>query len=236
MVRQSLGSSAAAVLELAIPRAYPGSRAVLGDALWIVDSTGKAERAEVQLGQVESLQDVVLFALSFPGRVTEASSRLEDGRSERFCRAASEVVFARRGDDSALAEAHRIVVDEEAIVSDITTLSFGSPELTGEPPQIRLRHVGVYATDRWRGSVHWETIIDGDPPQPARRVPLTFGHRLRSGTESSEGTLVITNRARESIELSTLEQHDWGFSTRRLAVPLDSSGALPGARILGGLQ
>ncbi len=236
MVQQSLGASATALLEAAIARAYPGSRAVVGDALWIVDPTGKAERAEVQLGQVESLQDVVLFALSFPGRVREASTRLEEGRAERFCRAASEVVLARRGDDGALAEAHRIVADEEAIVSDITTLSFGSPELTGEPPQIRLRHVGVYATDRWRGSVHWETIIDGDPPRAARRVPLTFGHRVRSGTESSEGTLVLTHRSRTSIELSTLEQHGWGFSTRRLSVPVDSAGALLGARILGGLQ
>ena len=236
MVRQSLGALNTALLELAIPRAYPGSRAVVGDAIWIVDSTGKAERAEIRLGDVQSWDDVVVFALSFPGRVKEASVRLEEGPSDRFCRAAAEVLFARRGDDGALAEAHRVVVDEEAIVSDITTLTFAAPELTGEPPRIQVRHVGVYATDRWRGSVHWQTSIEGDPPRPARRAPLTFGHRLRSGTETSEGTLVLTSRSPERVELSTLEQHDWGFSTRRIVVPMDSAGALLGARILGGLQ
>ena len=120
----------------------------------------------------------------------------------------------------------------EASLSEISTIKRSEPDLTGEPPYLRVRYAAVYATDRSRGSIEWEAIVGDDPPRSARRVPLTFTRQARDVDVTDGGYVIITGRPPGGIELSTLERHDWGFSTRTILVPLDSSGVLPGARIL----
>jgi hypothetical protein len=232
VVEEAIGRSMAELLALAVPAVYPGSRAVLADGLYFVDADGRSERVQISGSDLESADGIGVFALYFPGRINMATARLDEGRPERFCRAPAEVLFARRAEDGSLAEAHRIVVDHDAIASDVLKLSFADADLTGDPPHIRVRHVGLYGTDRWRGSVEWETVIAGDPPLPTGRVPLMFSHARRDKSRTTDGAFVVTGRPEGGIELSTLEQHTWGFSTRTVVVPVDSTGVLRGTPML----
>ena len=222
----------ARLLELAIPAVYPGSRLALGDGAWIVDSVGRSERVTLGRGDFASGSGIVVFAIGFPGRIAVAVQRLEGGVPDRYCGAPAELLFARRNDDGSLGEAHLVPVDREASWSEISTIIRSEPALTGEPPYLRVRYEAVYVTDRSRGSIEWEAIVGDDPPRSTRRVPLTFTQQARDDDITEKGYVIITGRPAGGIELSTLEQHDWGFSTRTMLVPLDSSGVLPGARIL----
>ena len=219
------------LLERAIPVVYPGSRLAVGDGMWIVDSTGRSERVHVGQGDGADPSAGVLYSIQFPGRVTVAMQRLEDGVPDRHCRAGAELIFARANDDGSLAQAHRVPVDQEALVSEISRISLFEHATTGDEPQARVRYTAGYAGKDWTGSVEWEAIVVGDPPRPVARVPLMFEHRAQGAEEPASGYIVLTGRPAGGIELSTLEQHRWGFATRTFVVPLDATGALLGARI-----
>jgi hypothetical protein len=230
--RADFTESTARLLELAIPAVYPGSRLVLGEGTWIVDSTGRSERVHLGRGDFASADRIAVLAVAFPGRSAVAARRLTDAVPDRYCRAPAELLFVRGNDDGSLAEAHRVPVDEEAIASDVSRIDLAPPDVTGDPPHVRVRYTAAYATDRWTGTLDWEAVIADDPPRARARVPLLFDQQARDGETGRGGHLVITGRPTGGIELSTLERHDWGFATRTFVIPVDSSGALLGVRVL----
>jgi hypothetical protein len=175
-------------------------------------------------------------AVDFPGRFKVAMQRIEDAVPDRLCRAPGALLFAREGDDGTLIEAHLVSVDHEAIGSDVLTIHLTEPSITGDPGHIRVRYASGYAAEGWSGTIEWETRIEEDPPRTTVRVPLMFSHR-KSGAEGEgrDGYLVVTGRPKGGIELSTIERTTWGFTTRTVVVPIDSSGVLLGARILARL-
>jgi len=231
--REDFTPSLLALLERAVPAAYPGSRLILGDGLWLEDSTGRTERVHLNRSESgETPEDGVVFAVQFPGRLAVAVQRLEDGVPDRYCRAPAELLFARTNADGSLAEAHRVAVDADAIASDISRVSLFEASPANAEPQARVRYTASYATAQSYGSIEWEAIILDDPPRTTGRVPLQFEQRARGEADAKSGFIVVTGRPAGGIELSTLEQYKWGFATRTFVVPVDATGALLGARIL----
>ncbi|HUQ81448.1 MAG TPA: hypothetical protein VM076_09935 [Gemmatimonadaceae bacterium] len=222
-----------ALLEKAIPAVYPGSQLALGDGMWIVDSDGRTERVRLKRSEsADTPQDGVVYAVQFPGRLAVAQQRLEDGVPDQYCRAPAELLFARANEDGSLAEANRIAVDQEAIASEISTISLFEPGSVSAEPQARVRYTALYASAQSTGSMEWEAIILDDPPRTTGRVPLLFEQHARGESEAKGGYVVVTGRPAGGIELSTLEQYKWGFMTRTFVVPVDASGVLLGAKIL----
>jgi hypothetical protein len=236
--REELDDATRAVLMQAVARVYPGSQLVFGQGTWIVDSNGRSERLVMQSNELGmgGEEGVSVFAMHFPSRSALAAERMADARPDVFCRAPAEVLFVRRAEDGSLAEVHRVPIDHEAIASEISTFEVSPANVIGDPPHIRVRYTAVYATDRWTGSIDWEAVIADDPPQPVVRVPLQFALQTHGSEEVRGGTIVMTGRPTGSVELSTLEQYDWGHTTRTILVPIDSSGVLLGARILTALH
>lgn len=231
-IRTELTEPVATLLEAAIPAVYPGTRLVFGDGTWIVDSAGRSERVHLGRADVAGDEQAFVFAVEFPGRSAVAAQRLEDGVTDRYCRAPAELLFARGNHDGSLAGAHLVVVDQDAMASAISTIRLAPPSVVGDPAHIRVRHSASFAGDAWLGTIEWETVIAGVPPRATARVPLTFAHRPRDLDVTKDGYLVVTARPAGGIELSTLERNDWGYSTRKFVVPLDASGVLLGARVL----
>ena len=223
------------LLERAIPMLYPGSRLTFGDGVWIVDATGRSEL--VRIGRSESgdtPQDGIIYSIQFTGRQAVALQRLEDGVADRRCRAPAELIFARANEDGSLAEAHRLPVDQEAITSTISRISLFESGTAGAEPEARVRYTAWYAGQDWVGSIEWEAVVVDDPPRTTGRVPLMLERRAQGAEEALGGSVIVTGRPAGGIELSTLEEHKWGFATRTFVVPVDASGVLLGTSILDG--
>jgi hypothetical protein len=229
--RDGLTESMKSLLERAIPAVYPGSRFVMGDGMWVVSPSGVSEAISLSdMAGVDS--GGITTGVSFRGRSVVAAQRIEDAVADRFCRAPAELLLARPNTDGSLADAHLIDVDPEALVSDVLTIWVAEPDGSGAPGHLRVRYSAAYATTGWTGSIEWETVIADDPPRSRVRVPLLFAQQIRGGEEPTDGYLVITARPANAIELSTIERKQWGFTTRTVHVPVDTTGVLLGARIL----
>ncbi len=225
-----MDSAIVADVRQAIPMAYPGARLVTGSELWMAGSTGGNMR--MRLGPRDAVDDVSVYAIWFPTRADMAQQRLRDRDPYAYCRAPAAILFMQRGPNGTVAEAHRIAVDDEAMASEITRLTIEPPDVTGGAGRVRVRFTAVHATDAWTGTIEWEGVVAGDPPRAVARVPLAFSLQPTGADDAVTGTLVLTARRKEGIEISTLEQHDWGAATRTFVVPLDADGALSGSRIL----
>jgi hypothetical protein len=226
-----LTESMKSLLERAIPAVYPGSRFVVGDGMWVVSASGVSEAITFSdMAGVDS--GGITTGVSFRGRTVVATQRMEDAVADRFCRAPAGLLLARPNNDGSLADAHLIDVDLEALVSDVLTIRVAEPDGSGAPGHLRVRYGAGYATTGWTGSIEWETVIADDPPRSTVRVPLLFAQQIRGGEEAADGYLVITARPANAIELSTIERKQWGFTTRTIRVPVDTTGVLLGARIL----
>jgi len=225
-----LTESVKSLLERAIAAVYPGSRLVTGDGMWVVSPTGVSERVSFSgMAGVDSAG--IVTGVDFPARTAVASQRMDDAVPERFCRAPAALLFARPSDDDSLADAHVVDVDAEALASDVLTIDVVEPD-AGTPGHIRVRYGAAYATTGWTGSIEWEAVFAEDPPRSTVRVPLLFSQHSQGAEEAVAGHLIVTGRPDGLIELSTIEQKQWGFSTRTVVVPVDSGGVLLGTRIL----
>jgi hypothetical protein len=225
-----LAESEKSLLERAIPAVYPGSRLVIGDGMWVVSPSGVSERISFSdLGGVDSAG--IVTGVDFVGRTAVAAQRMEDGVPDRFCRAPASLVLARPSSDGSLADARLIDVDPEALASDVLTIDAVEPD-AGAPGHIRVRYGAAYAATGWSGSIEWEAVVAEDPPRSTVRVPLLFSQHARGAEETLVGHLIVTGRPERGIELSTIEQKQWGFTTRTVVVPVDSTGVLLGTRIL----
>jgi hypothetical protein len=233
--REEFGSARASMLEQGIAKAYPGSRLIWGDGTWIIDSTGRSERVNLDAVDFDSDEDdIAVFALNFPSRIALANERIKERNPANFCRAPLEVLFAR-STLGAVVEVHRIPVDLEALASYATLLEIVPRSFNGEPPHVRVRYTSIYGSDRWWGSLEFETVIADDPPQSTARVLLQFAQENFGDKGSSAGPIILTGRHAGGVELTTLEKHDWGYSTRSIVVPVDSLGVLLGVQTLARL-
>jgi hypothetical protein len=219
------------LLERAIPAVYPGSHLEMGDGMWLVSAGGVSER--ISFTDVSGVDSAgIATGVSFRGRSSVAGQRMEDGVPDRFCRAPGEVLFARPNGDGSLADAHLVDVDPEALASDVLTIRVAEPDGLGEPGHVRVRYASGYVAQGWSGTIEWETVIAENPPRATVRVPLLFGQQAAASEGPQEGHLVVTGRPSGGIEVSTIEKKHWGFTTRTVIVPVDSTGVLLGARIL----
>jgi hypothetical protein len=226
-----LTAAVRSLLERAIPAVYPGSRFVMGDGMWVVSPAGVSE--SIVFSEMVGVDSAgIVTGVNFRGRTLVATQRMEDAVADRFCRAPAGLLLARPNNDGSLADAHLVDVDPEALASDVLTIRVVEPDGSGAPAHIRVRYGAGYATTLWTGSIEWETVIADDPPRSTVRVPLRFAQQVRGGEEPADGYLVVTARLKNAIELATIERKQWGFSTRSIRVPVDSTGVLLGARIL----
>ena len=219
------------LLEGAFAKAYSGSRLVLGESAWLVDSSG-AER--VRFGPIESEEPtgIVTVAVEYPSRQGIATLRLRGGRPEAFCRATAELLIVESLPNGELGNVHRIPIAEEAVASHISRIEIVPKNATGDPAHIRIRYSTTHGTFRWIGSMDWEGVIVGDPPRLRSRVPLGFEQIADETSSAKAGTLIITARSERSISLATVEKHDWGFATRAISLPVAPNGVFDAVRML----
>lgn len=203
----------------------------MGDGMWVVSPAGVSE--SITFSEMVGVDSAgIVTGVNFRGRTLVATQRMEDAAADRFCRAPAGLLLARPNNDGSLADAHLVDVDPEALATDVLTIRVVEPDGSGAPAHIRVRYGAGYATTQWTGSIEWETVIADDPPRSTVRVPLRFAHHVRGGEEPADGYLVVTGRPENAIELATIERKQWGFTTRSIRVPIDSTGVLFGARIL----
>jgi hypothetical protein len=219
------------LLEGALAKAYRGSRLVLGESAWLVDSSG-AER--VRFGPIESEESagIVALAVQYPGRQGTAALRLRGGRPEAFCRATAELLIVQSLPNGTLGHVHRIPIAEEAVASHISRIEIVAKNAAGDPAHIRIRYSTTHGTFRWMGSMDWEGVIAGDPPRLRSRAPLGFEQIADETSSAKAGTLIITARSERIISLATVEKYDWGFATRAISVPVAPNGAVDAVHVL----
>ena len=219
------------LLEGAFAKAYGGSRLVLGESPWLVDSSG-AER--VRFGPIVSDEAarIAAVAVHYPSRQGIAAVRLRGGRPEAFCRATAELLIVQSLPNGELGNVHRIPIAEEAVASHISQIEIVPKNAAGDPAHIRIRYATTHGTFRWMGTLDWEGVIAGDPPRLRSRVPLGFEQIADETSSAKAGTLIITERSERSISLATVEKHDWGFATRAISVPVAPNGVLDAVRML----
>ena len=219
------------LLEGALAKAYRGSRLVLGESAWLVDSGG-AER--VRFGPIASDEAarIVAVAVHYPSRQSIAAVRLRGGRPEAFCRATAELLIVQSLPNGELGNVHRIPIAEEAVASHISRIEIVPKNAAGDPAHIRIRYATTHGTFRWMGSLDWEGVIAGDPPRLRSRVPLGFEQISDEASSTKAGTLIITARSERSISLGTVEKYDWGFATRAISIPVAPNGVLDAVRML----
>lgn len=219
------------LLEGALAKAYRGSRLVLGESAWLVDSSG-AER--VRFGPIESEESagIVALAVQYPGRQGIAALRLRGGRPEAFCRATAELLIVQSLPNGTLGHVHRIPIAEEAVASHISRIEIVAKNAAGDPAHIRIRYSTTHGTFRWMGSMDWEGVIAGDPPRLRSRAPLGFEQIADETSSAKAGTLIITARSERIISLATVEKYDWGFATRAISVPVAPNGAVDAVHVL----
>jgi len=219
------------LLEGALAKAYRGSRLVVGESAWLVDSSG-AERVRFGPIAVEAAAGIVAVAVQYPSRSSIAAVRLRGGRPGAFCRVPAELLIVQSLPNGELGYVHRIPIAEEAVASHISRIQIVPKSATGEPAHIRIRYSTTHGTFRWMGSLDWEGVIAGDPPRLRSRVPLGFEQIAEQASSRKAGTLIITARSERSISLGTVERHDWGFATRAISVPVAPNGVLDAVRML----
>ena len=228
----SLGGSMATLLEAAIPTVYPGRRLVLGDGIWIVDANGFSERFQLHTQEHDVDSDVFAFGVGFPARVRVADDRLRARTPATQCRAHAELLLVSRGENRTMAGAQRVVVDDEAVLSDISRFHFIPPLLPNDQPGMTVQYGTGYGTDQWVGSLEWIATIAGDPPRTTLRLPIGYSFESSAGRDAASGFLLATKRTADSIEFATYEQNAWGAATRTISVPLADGGVLRGATLL----
>ena len=227
----SLKDEVVTVLRRAITRAYGGAQLVFGKDLQLRDSAGGSERVSIGPGETDEETGITVIAVQFPARVTNAMDRLRDKLPADYCRATAEVLFAQKAPNGDIAEVHRIPIGDDALTTDVTHIEL-VPSEARDAIQLRVRYTAAYGTEQWAGAVDWEAMVSLTTRRALTRAPLAFRHITEETSMNAPGTLVITRRQPGSVEMATLESHDWGFKTRTVQVPIGADGALEGVQLL----
>jgi hypothetical protein len=215
-----------AVLEQALAKTYTRSRLVIGEATWLVDSSGQGER--ILLGPIASDEaaGIIAVGVQHPALTQRAILKLRGGRPEAYCRASADVLVIEALPNATLRNVHRIPIGEDAATSHISRLDVVPASAAGDQAHVRIRYTTTHGTYRWMGSVDWEGVIASDPPRLRGRVPLGFEQITDEPSSGRSGTLVLTARSETSVSLGTLEKHDWGYSTRTISMAMAPNGSL----------
>jgi hypothetical protein len=229
--REELRHATAPTFERFVAAMYPKATTVWGDGSWLVDSAGFSERIGISALRVDD--DLTAFAVSFPSRTAIARETLQDADPAKRCRAAAELLVVRTS-LGILTGMQRMTVDAAAPASHVSGLELVRDAAEGA--LVRVRHSSTYGNARWIGALEWETIAAGDSLQPTTRTLLRFELRhLDAGSESS-GSILLTRRLPDAVELSTVERYEWAFATRTIVLPLDPSGVVEGTALLSRLD
>ena len=198
--RTQLGESRAAVVERAFAAAYPGWRLQFGAKVYAVDPTGQAE--EVRIAEPDDAMDGVtsVFPLHFPRRAAAADRAATDFDVVGDCRAPATLLLARRNAKGALVDVLRILVDEEAFVTQLAAADF-VPTLPGQPLAVALRYTAAYGSEEWTGSVDWNAVVEVDSLRVTQRVPTVAAKKTMRGAETAL-MLVPTDTVRAGLRLT----------------------------------
>lgn len=228
---ESFSRETAALLEQALAQTYARSRLIIGEATWLVDSSGQGER--ILLGPIASDEaaGIIAVAVQYPARTQRAILKLRGGRAEAYCRASADVLVIEAPNGS-LRSVHRIPIGEDAAAIHISTLDVVPANSVADQAHVRVRYTTTHGTYRWMGSLDWEGVIASDPPRLRGRVPLGFEQITDEPSSGRSGTLVMTARSETSVSFGTLEKNDWGYGTRTISVAIAPNGSLDALRLL----
>ena len=235
--RDGMTSDLALMIESALAETYPGWRLILGSGTWMSDPSGRPER--VSIGpQANSSSDAVLaFPVVFPARARVSADQRASLEPATHCRAPTEIVIARRAPDGSFRDARRLAFDPDGLASEVSQLDVIVSD-DDAAAMLGVQYVTADASDRWSGWVAWMAgipVVFTDSAAHGVRVPVRYAFDIGRGGASEAGTLVVTGRRDEGLELTTLERHQWGYASRTIVVPFDSAGAVSGAELLARL-
>lgn len=232
--RDATRSELMLIMESAIAATYPGWGLIVGERMWMTDPSGRPER--VTLGPLanSSSHAVLAFPVVFPARAEVSETQRATLEPATHCRAPTEIVIARRASDGSFRDARRTAFDPDGLASKVARLDLITSD-DAEAALLGVDYITAHASDRWSGWVSWIAGIPVDFADSAAhgvRVPIRYGFDIGKGEAKAEGTLVVTGRRAEGLEVTTLEQHPWGYASRTIVVSLDSAGAILGDELL----
>lgn len=206
--RVGFGEETAAAIERAVAVAHRGARLILGDKALYVNPNGSAEEVRIA-GVTRSLDDAAWsFSMQYVRRAEAAEHRMTDFDASNDCRAPTEIIVVSRGARGArgdVASARTIVVDEEALSTQITRLSTVQP---GEDEQqLALSYTAAYATGQWYGTVEWDALLDLATGRILRRVPATAARKDASDVEKAL-ILAASDTAPVGLHLTGISERD----------------------------
>jgi hypothetical protein len=169
--QNALGLELEPLAQQTIALAYPGARLVVsGGVLYLLDASGRWERARIQ--PVARSEDGARFALvlGFPDREAALAGRIQAQDTTGRCRTSAEVLVADVDPVThAASRLQRVDVEREAVATGVLGLEFAPQR--GAPEALVASYLGSYDTDAWHGEVRWYALISGDSLHVTRRVP-----------------------------------------------------------------
>ena len=243
--REALGEPAATIAEQAVALAFPGKHLSLGEAAYLVDSSGVAEQVSMTglLGDDSGVRYV--FALNYQSRADAVIRRARTFSTAGQCRAPSDLITVQLDSASeTVTRATHAPVESEALSSRVTSALF---HWTADGKSaIALEYLAQYGDDRFTGTIGWWALMPTDSMKVRSRLPLTIEKQLKDAKpltgsfdyptpeEGDEGPSGDRNDPGPLAgrRLDVITRRDGDTRTERVVIPSPLSGLPSGWAIL----
>ena len=203
--RLALGATTSELAERAVAVAHPGARLIVAQHTVFVNPDGSAEAVRLTDVVSDGGNRQHAFALEYTRRADAAEHRMTDFEPGNDCRSPSEIVVVTQDAMGRVAGARFVAIDEEALATRITRLSFGAA-LGGEH-WLLVNYSASYATRGWYGSVDWEALVDLESGRVVTRAPIAAGRKDATDRENAL-VLVASDTAPVGLHLTGLSVGD----------------------------
>jgi hypothetical protein len=226
-VRDAHSRAWLSLLERSVPLAYPGTTLHVGNGLSLVRN-GIPERLVAEPSSDGLGKPVAVYAMHLPDRAGIAAVREQAGLAAA-CRVPAELLLVQLDTAGAPLETYRLLLDGEATLSRIESLTILDPESGG--PGVHVEYTATYDTPAWVGQIVWSARIQLNEPRVVGRTPAILSKKVKATGQERTALVTVRSAHGDSVRVSFLEGTP-GPATTTLVVAQRPGAPLDAYRLL----